>query len=105
VAKAASLVPAPFSVLQIVAANVSTAAIVVRATSRASVRVNGGDPVPTNMSQIGVEIVAPDGTGDIKNYTAIYVSNSPDLVAAFNHAGVVAAHAHSFRLCPRRRQP
>src|SRR5436190_6641069 len=88
--KAATLVPAPFSVLPIAAVPMSTAAIVVRATSCESVRVNGGGAAPTNISQIGVEIAAPDGTGDINNYTLIYISNNPELVTAFNHAGVPA---------------
>jgi len=95
-AKAAALVPAPFSVLPIVAVPVSTAAIVVRATSCASVRVDGGAPAATNISQIGVEVVAPDGTGDINNYTLIYISNNPDLVGAFNHAGVPALFDPTF---------
>ena len=89
-AKATSLVPAPFTVLPIVATPASTAAIVVRATSCSSVKVNGGAGVPTNISQIGLEIVAPDNTGDINNYTLIYVSNNPELVTAFLHAGVPA---------------
>jgi hypothetical protein len=88
--RATALVPSPFSVLPIVAIPASTAGIVVRATSCASVRVNSGEPAATNISQIGLEIVAPDGTGDINNYTLIYLSNNPELVAAFNHAGVPA---------------
>jgi hypothetical protein len=62
----------------------------VRTTSCAGVRVNGGKATPTNISQIGVELVPPDGTGDINNYTLIYVSNNPDLVQAFHMAGVPA---------------
>jgi hypothetical protein len=89
-AKASALVPAPFQVLPIAATPASTAAIVVRATNCAGVRVNGGPARPTNISQIGVEIVAPDNTGNINNYTLIYVSNNPELVGAFNHAGVPA---------------
>jgi hypothetical protein len=89
-AKASALVPAPFTALPIVATPATTAAIVVRATSCAGVQVNGGAAVPTNISQIGVEIVAPDGTGDINNYTLIYLSNNPELVTAYNHAGVPA---------------
>jgi hypothetical protein len=87
---ASALVPAQFTTLPIVATPASTAAIVVRATSCAGVRVDGGTSLPTHISQIGVEIVAPDNTGDINNYTLIYVSNNPELVTAFNHAGVPA---------------
>src|SRR5581483_4859237 len=62
---ASGLVPAPLHT-----ANVSngtnaqpTAAIVVRATSCGAVKVNNGPAKPTNISQVGVEIVAPDNTG------------------------------------------
>jgi hypothetical protein len=60
-AKAAAVVPSVFSVLPVG----STGAIVVHATSCAGASVNGGHSVPANISQIGVEIAAPDGTGDI----------------------------------------
>jgi hypothetical protein len=85
--KAAALVPAPFVT---VASPNATAEIVVRATSCEGVKVNGGAAVPTNISQIGIVIVPPDGTGDINNYTLLYLSNNPELVTAFNHAGVPA---------------
>ena len=85
-AKASALVPAVFSTLPVG----TTGGIVVRATSCIGVRVNGGRSIPTNVSQIGVEIVAPDGTRDINNYTLIYVSNNPELVLAFRLAGVPA---------------
>jgi hypothetical protein len=85
-AKASALVPSVFSTLPVGA----TGAIVVRATSCAGVKVNGGRAIPTNISQIGVELVPPDGTGDINNYTLIYVSNNPELVQAFHLAGVPA---------------
>ncbi len=61
-----------------------------RATGCASVSVNGRDPQPTNLSQIGINIVPPDGTGDINNYTLVYVSNNPILVANFIKAGLPA---------------
>jgi len=86
-AKASALVPPVFTTQPAG----TTAAIVVRATSCGDVSVNGGRPVPTIISQIGVEIVPPDGTGDINNYTLIYLSNNPELVLAFNRAGVPAA--------------
>jgi len=91
-AKASALVPAPFVVLPITTLlpAATTAAIVVRAVNCSAVQVNGGARVPTNVAHIGVEIVPPDGTGDINNYTLIYVSDNPDLVQAFNHAGVPA---------------
>ncbi len=84
--KASALVPSPFAALPAG----TTGAIVVRATSCAGVKVNGGRAIPTNISQIGVEIVPPDGTGDINNYTLIYVTDNPELVLAFKLAGVPA---------------
>jgi len=86
-AAAAPLVPSEFTIN---GANSGTANIVVRATSCASVTVNGRDPRPTNLSQIGINIVPPDGTGDINNYTLVYVSNNPVLVDHFRAAGLPA---------------
>jgi hypothetical protein len=86
-AAAAPLVPKRFT---IAGAESGTANIVIRATSCASVKVNGRDPQPTNLSQIGINIVAPDGTGDINNYTLVYVSNNPLLVENFLAAGLPA---------------
>jgi len=85
-ARASSLVQPAFTTLQVG----STAAIVVRATSCASAQVNGGAGVPTIISQIGIEIVAPDGTGDINNYTLIYVTDNAQLALAFRLAGLPA---------------
>lgn len=85
-AKASALVPAVFTTLP----EGSTGAIVVRGTGCGGVQVNGGPSIPTNISQIGVEIVSPDGTGTINNYTLIYVSNNPELVWALNLTGVPA---------------
>ncbi len=87
--RASALVPSP---LQAASVGTNTGAIVVRATSCAGVKVNNGPSVPTNISQIGVEIVPPDNTGDINNYTMIYVTNNLKLVFAFNLAGVPALY-------------
>ena len=84
---AAPLVPKVFTIN---GASEGTANIVVRATSCAEATVNGKHSLPTVLSQIGINIVAPDGTGDINNYTVIYVSNNPFLVAAFLEAGLPA---------------
>jgi len=85
-ARASALVPSVFTTLLVG----STGGIVVRATSCADVSVNGGHKTPTLISQVGVEIVPPDGTGDINNYTLIYVSDNLELVSAFRCAGVPA---------------
>jgi hypothetical protein len=86
-AAAKPLVPSGFTIN---GADTGTANIVIRATSCASVTVNGHDPRPTNLSQIGINIVAPDGTGDINNYTLVYVSDNPILVENFIAAGLPA---------------
>jgi hypothetical protein len=86
-ASAAPLVPSCFAIN---GADKGVANIVIRATSCASAAVNGHSARPTNLSQIGVNIVAPDGTGDINNYTLVYVSNNPLLVESFAAAGLPA---------------
>jgi hypothetical protein len=85
---ASPLVPTGYS---IAVAN-GMANLVVRATSCANATVNGRFGQPTVLSQIGINIVSPDGTGDINNYTLIYVSNSVALVAAFREAGLPAEY-------------
>ncbi len=66
------------------------APMVVRMTSCGSVQVNGGASQPTIIAQIGINVVSPDGTGSINNYMALYVTNNPRLVAAFQSAGMPA---------------
>jgi hypothetical protein len=85
-ARASSLVQPAFTTLPAG----STAAIVVRATSCASAQVDGGAAVPTIISQIGIEIVPPDGTGDINNYTLTYVTDNAQLALAFRRVGLPA---------------
>src|SRR6516165_548663 len=87
-AKASSLVQPAFTTLPVG----STAAIVVRATRCASAHINanGGPGIPTTISQIGIEIVPPDGTGDINNYTLIYVTDNAQLALAFRLVGLPA---------------
>lgn len=85
-AGAAPLVPSGFTIATVN----GMANLVVRATSCARAAVNGEFGQPTVLSQIGINIVAPDGTGDINNYTLIYVSNNAALVTAFHEAGLPA---------------
>jgi hypothetical protein len=66
------------------------AAIVVRATSCQGVSVGRSPAQPTELSQIGINLVAPDGTGDINNYTVIYVTNNLALAEYFQIAGLPA---------------
>ncbi|ADW67277.1 hypothetical protein [Granulicella tundricola] len=86
-AAAAPLVPHGFTIAR---SATGEANIVVRATNCSKVTVDGALPQPTVLSQIGINIVPPDGTGDINNYTLIYVSNNPLLVTAFIGAGLPA---------------
>jgi hypothetical protein len=66
------------------------APIVVRITNCEAVQVDRTRAVPTTISQVGINIVSPDGTGTINNYTLIYVTNNPFLAEALQRAGVPA---------------
>ncbi len=88
-AKASALLPAQFKALQ---TGPGTGGIVVRAGSCTGVSVNGGPSIPSTFSQVGVEIVAPDNTGDINNYLLFYISNNLQLVLALNLAGAPALY-------------
>jgi hypothetical protein len=86
-AEAQLLVPAGYV---IAGAAMGQAAIVVRATSCQGVAIGQSAAQPTELSQIGINLVAPDGTGDINNYTVIYVTNNRVLVENFQAAGLPA---------------
>ena len=66
------------------------APIVVRITNCEAVQVDHTRAVPTTISQVGINIVSPDGTGTINNYTLIYVTNNPFLAEALQRTGVPA---------------
>jgi hypothetical protein len=86
-AEAQPLVPTGYV---IAGAAMGQAAIVVRATSCQGVAVGQSPAQPTELSQIGINLVAPDGTGDINNYTVIYVTNNQALAEHFQIAGLPA---------------
>lgn len=86
-AAAQPLVPAGYV---IAGAADGQAAIVVRATSCEAVGVDQSQAQPTELSQIGINLVPPDGTGDINNYTVIYVTNNQSLAKRFQIAGLPA---------------
>jgi len=88
-AKASALVPSKFTALQ---TGVGTGGVVVRAGSCAGVSVNGGPSIPSTFSQVGLEIVPPDNTGDINNYLLFYISNNWELVTTLNLAGAPALY-------------
>lgn len=74
----------------IAGAAMGQAAIVVRATSCQGVSIGQSAAQPTEISQIGINLVAPDGTGDINNYTVIYVTNNQALAEHLRVAGLPA---------------
>lgn len=86
-AVAQKLVPARYA---ITGASSGTAPIVVRMTQCDGIQVQGTPWLPTTISQIGINIVSPDGTGTINNYILVYVSNNPFLVRALQRAGAPA---------------
>ena len=86
-AQAQNLVPPGYV---ITATSPGQAPIVVRITNCAGVQVNRSPAEPTIISQIGINVVSPDGTGTINNYLLIYVTNNPALVEALGFFGVPA---------------
>jgi hypothetical protein len=86
-AAAQPLVPAGYV---IAGAADGQAAIVVRATSCDRASVDQSLAQPTEVSQIGINLVAPGGTGDINNYTVVYVTNNEALAKRFQIAGLPA---------------
>jgi hypothetical protein len=88
-AVAQKLVPTSYTIN---GATSGTAPIVVRMTRCDGIQVQGTPWLPTTISQIGINIVSPDGTGTINNYVIIYVSNNPFLVRALLRAGAPAQY-------------
>jgi hypothetical protein len=68
------------------------AEIVVRMTRCEAVKVDGTRAIPTIISQIGINIASPDGTGMINNYTLIHATNNPFLAEALDRIGVPASY-------------
>lgn len=64
------------------------AGFVARAARCERVSVDGGPAEPASVSHIGINLVAPDGTGDINNYTLMYVTDSARLAARLRGAGL-----------------
>ncbi|MBM3760749.1 MAG: hypothetical protein FJW36_10940 [Acidobacteria bacterium] len=59
-----------------------------RAAECKSVTVDNGRPEAARLSQIGVNIVSPDGTGDINNYTVVYVTDNRRLAQRLERVGL-----------------
>lgn len=84
IANVAAYVPAPYQIAQ---GAPGIANVVVRSVW---CRTSSIDPRPGVVSQIGVNIVSPDGTGDINNYTVFYLTSSEPLARGLRRAGVDA---------------
>jgi hypothetical protein len=83
-ASVAQLVPARFT---IVSSGPGTAGLVVRTSQCQTLTLGWETARPVLVAQIGVAIVSPDGTGDINNYSLLYVTNSGELAEALAEAG------------------
>lgn len=66
----------------------STVGVVARASRCERVSVAGGPAEQVTVSHIGINLVAPDGTGDINNYTLLYVTDSWRLGARLRQFGL-----------------
>jgi hypothetical protein len=88
-AQAQKLVPSTYRITD---AESGTAPVVIRMTHCGGIQVGGTPSMPTTISQIGINIVSPDGTGTINNYVVVYVSDNPYLVKALQHAGAPARY-------------
>jgi hypothetical protein len=86
-ANAAPLVPAPY---QIASPSPGVANVVVRVAQCRSVAVAGEETGKGIVSQIGINIVSPNGTGDINNYTVYYDTTGEDLAEALRRIGIGA---------------
>jgi hypothetical protein len=64
---------------------------IVRVAHCASVVVQGKATGPGTVAQLGVNIVPPDGTGDINNYTVWYDTDGVALATGLRQAGIAAA--------------
>jgi hypothetical protein len=88
-ANAAPLVPAPFVPASYGA---GLTAIVVRVAGCKSVSIEGGAPESGTVLQIGVNINAPNGTGNINNYSLFYLTTSLAVAEGLQRAGVQAEY-------------
>lgn len=67
-----------------------SAGLVVRSANCQSSIVDGKQEGPGSVAQVGLAIVPPDGTGDVNNYTVVYVTNSERLAQRLRRAGLPA---------------
>jgi hypothetical protein len=86
-AAVAPLVPSGYTVVTF---GPGTAGIVVRASRCEQAGLDDSPVRPVIVSQVGVAILSPDGSGDINNYQLFYVTNDDDLAQALGRTGVPA---------------
>lgn len=67
--------------------------LVVRTSICENVSVDNGAQGPAIVAHYGINIEPIDGSGDINNYTLVYVSNYPALVARFRAIGLPAIYS------------
>jgi hypothetical protein len=95
------LVPAQF---QLAGGSSASTPFVVRTVHCDAISVDGGKSRAGNILQIGAVIIAPDGDGDINNYTLFYDTTDPRLADALKKAGAPARHVEgleeSLQLAP-----
>jgi hypothetical protein len=82
-----ALVPSHY---EIAGAIDGVAVAVFRSASCESVRIDGGRARAGVVAQVGVNVVAPTGEGDINNYTLYYATDSLELFVRLRLAGVNA---------------
>jgi hypothetical protein len=87
-ADAAPFVPAGY---EVALASPGEANAIVRVAHCASVVIGGKASGSGTVAQLGVNIVSPDGAGDINNYTVWYDTDSLALSVALRKAGIDAA--------------
>jgi hypothetical protein len=78
------LVPAQYAIAN--EAN-GTGFVVVRIASCAGVKINGNDIGAGTVAQVGVNLVAPDGSGDLDNYALYYDTTSAVFTARLRAFG------------------
>jgi hypothetical protein len=66
----------------------SDGGLVVRTSICQDVSVAGSSPKPGAVAHYGINIVSPDGTGDISNYTLLYATSSEALADQLRKTGM-----------------
>lgn len=65
-----------------------TATVVARISRCQGISVDGSPPVAGTVPHVGVSVVSPDGSGDINNYTVLYVTDHAKLAERLRGFGL-----------------